>query len=87
MDDEMKLIDRKCFNGDEAEAVNKYAILKYIFNEINFRYDDGALSFLNNLKKDRNYSDLDIINAWCKCVIDNTLQNIARLDCVKIVIE
>ena len=72
---------------NETDVINKYTILKYIFKQINFRYDDAALTFLNDLKKDRSYEDLDIINHWCKFVIDNTLQNIARLDCIKIIID
>ena len=67
--------------------IDKYTTLKFIFEKTHFRYNDEALAFLNQFKKDRSYAELDIINNLCRLVIDSTLENVAALDCVKIIIE
>jgi len=71
----------------EKNEIDKYTILKLMCNKMNFRYNDEATEFLKELKEGRDYSEMGIINRWCQLVIDNTLQNIAALDCVKIIID
>ena len=83
MDD---IID-KYLTAQNHESVNKYAALKWIFGNRHFRYNDKLSAFLDEIKKDKTYNQLDFINTLFLLIRDNTLENVAALDCVKIIID
>ena len=83
MDD---IID-KFIAANTDENPTKSALLKWIFTNARFRYNDKLTAFLNELKKDKNYTQLELINTLFLLIRDNTLENVAALDCVRIIID
>lgn len=66
--------------------IDKYSILKWIFDKMPVRHNDELESLLKDLKNNRNYKELDFINSLYSLVLDNVLANVAGLDCIKIII-
>jgi len=67
--------------------IDKYSVLKWIFSRKQIRNNDELEQLLNDLKKDKTYFELDVINTLIRLITDNALENVAALDCVKIIIE
>lgn len=72
---------------DPDTKIDKYSVLKWIFGKVPFRCNDELTAILNDLKDEKTYGQLDIINSLIALIKDNVLENVAALDCVKIVIE
>ena len=83
MDD---IID-KYITAQNHESVNKYAVLKWIFENRHFRYNDKLSAFLDGIKKDKTYNQVEFINTLVLLIRDNTLENVAALECVQIIID
>ena len=79
--------DLKVYAANINEKINKYRTLKWIFNDVHFRYNDELYSFKKKLTDNMDYKQLDVINTLCGLIIDNILENVTALDCVKIVID
>ena len=69
------------------ERMDKCSVLKWIFSKKPIRHNDELETLLNDLRKDKSYAELDIINLLYNLIVNNMLENVAALDCVKIIFE
>ena len=67
--------------------LDKFTVLKWIFDKYHFRYNDDLHEFHKNLTEGKDYKHLEVINTFLNLVMYNVLENVASLDCVKIVFE
>lgn len=72
---------------DPDAKIDKYSVLKWIFDKVPIRHNDELTALLKELRNERSYKQLDLINSLYLLVLDNVIQNIAELDCVKIIID
>ena len=65
----------------------KYTVLKWIFQEHCFRDNDELFAFKKTLRDEKRFDEITVLNDLFRLIKDNVLQNIAALDCVKIIID
>ena len=71
----------------KTDEIGKYETLKWIFDKKSFRYKDELLAFKKKLSDNMDYDQLDVFNTLMELMKKNVLENVAALDCVKIIIE